>query len=123
MYRIDENFKRMNTSHIQLGIPTFDVGEMVECCRQLIEIEKAWIPDRPMHSLYIRPTSICMDNRLGLSSIQKSKTFIIMSPVGPYYPRGFVPVKLYCDTTVIRAWPNGFGDKKVGGNYAPSLKT
>ena len=115
MYRIDENFKRMNTSHIQLGIPTFDVGEMVECCRQLIEIEKAWIPDRPMHSLYIRPTSICMDNRLGLSSIQKSKTFLIMSPVGPYYPRGFVPVKLYCDTTVIRAWPNGFGDKKVGG--------
>jgi branched-chain amino acid aminotransferase len=115
MYRIDENFKRMNTSHTQLGIPTFDVSEMVECCRQLIEIEKDWIPDRPMHSLYIRPTSICMDNRLGLSSINKSKTFIIMSPVGPYYPRGFVPVKLYCDTTVIRAWPNGFGDKKVGG--------
>ena len=25
MFRIDENFRRMNNSHIQLGIPTFDV--------------------------------------------------------------------------------------------------
>ena len=96
---------------------------MLECCRKLIEIEKDWIPNKPLHSLYIRPTSICMDNKLGLSRVTKSKTFIILSPVGPYYPRGFVPVKLFCDTNVIRAWPNGFGDKKVGGNYAPTLRT
>lgn len=50
------------------------------------------------------------------------KTFVCLSPVGPYYPRGFKPVKLYCDTKVVRAWPKGFGDKKVGGNYAPTLK-
>jgi len=85
--------------------------------------EKSWIPDKPLHSLYIRPTSICMDNKLGLSSVQKSKTFVVLSPVGPYYPRGFVPVKLYCDTSIVRAWPRGFGDKKIGGNYAPTLKT
>ena len=64
-----------------------------------------------------------MDNRLGISSISKMKTFVCLSPVGPYYPRGFVPVKLFCDTSVVRAWPGGFGDKKVGGNYAPTLKT
>lgn len=115
MFRIDENFRRMNTSHRQLGIAEFNVDEMVECCRRLIEVEKDWIPNKPQHSLYIRPTSICMDNKLGISRVTKSKTFIIMSPVGPYYPRGFVPVKLYCDTSVIRAWPNGFGDKKIGG--------
>ena len=64
-----------------------------------------------------------MDNKLGLSRVTKSKTFIILRPVGPYYPRGFVPVKLFCDSSVIRAWPNGFGDKKVGGNYAPTLRS
>ena len=96
---------------------------MLECCRKLIELEKDWIPDKPLHSLYIRPASICMDDKLGLSRVTKSKTFIILSPVGPYYHRGFVPVKLFCDTSVIRAWPNGFGDKKVGGNYAPTLRT
>jgi len=63
-----------------------------------------------------------MDNKLGMSRVTRSKTFCILSPVGPYYPRGFVPVKLFCDNNVIRAWPSGFGDKKIGGNYAPTLK-
>jgi len=113
----------MNTSHDQLGIPNFDIHQMIECTKKLVEIEKDWIPERPMHSLYLRPTSMSMDNSHGLSRINKSKTFVILSPVGPYYPRGFVPVKLFCDTTVVRAWPTGFGDKKIGGNYAPSLVT
>lgn len=96
---------------------------MLECLKELIKIEKDWIPERPFHSLYIRPTSICMDNKLGLSSVKKARTFVVLCPVGPYYPRGFVPVKLYCDTNIVRAWPQGFGDKKIGGNYAPTLKT
>lgn len=98
IFRPDKNFERMNISHKQLGFAPFDTHEMTECLKELIRVEKDWIPNRPMHSLYIRPTSICMDNKLGLSSIKKSKTFIILCPVGPYYPRGFVPVKLYCDT-------------------------
>lgn len=89
LFRPDMNFKRMNLSHKQLGLPAFDINEMTECLKELVKIEKDWIPDRPMHSLYIRPTSICMDNKLGLSSVKKSKTFIVLCPVGPYYPRGF----------------------------------
>ena len=96
---------------------------MTECLKELIKVEKDWIPDRPLHSLYIRPTSICMDNKIGLSSVKKMKTFVVLCPVGPYYPRGFVPTKLYCDTNNVRAWPLGFGDKKVGANYAPTMKT
>lgn len=76
-----------------------------------------------MHSIYIRPFSITMDNKIGINQINKMKTMVILSPVGPYYPRGFVPIKLYCDTGVVRAWPLGFGDKKIGGNYAPTIKT
>jgi len=95
---------------------------MVECTKELLKIEKDWIPNRPMHSMYIRPTSICMENKLGVNNIKKMKTFVVLSPVGPYYPRGFVPVKLYCFSDIVRAWPQGFGDKKVGGNYAPTLK-
>lgn len=112
----------MNTSHKQLGMATFDPDQYVECLKELIKIEKDWIPDRPMHSVYIRPTSISMDNKIGLSSVKKSKTYVVLSPVGPYYPRGFQPVKLYCDTENVRAWPLGFGDKKIGANYAPTLK-
>jgi len=96
---------------------------MKKICIDLIDLERDWIPNRPSHSLYIRPTSIAMDNNIGMSKVTKMKTFICLSPVGPYYPKGFVPVKLYCDTAIVRAWPNGFGDKKIGGNYAPTLQT
>ena len=105
LFRPNKNFERMNVSHKQLGFANFDVDEMTQCLRELIKIEKDWIPNRPMHSLYIRPTSICMDNKLGLSSVKKCKSFVVLSPVGPYYPRGFMPVKLFCDTQIVRAWP------------------
>jgi len=96
---------------------------MVKCTMDLLRLEKDWIPSLPQHSMYIRPTSICMENRLGLTKINRMKTFVCLSPVGPYYAGGFKPVKLYCDTRVVRAWPGGFGDKKIGGNYSPTLKT
>jgi branched-chain amino acid aminotransferase len=115
LFRPEMNFARMNTSHKQLGLPQFDIQEMIGCLKELIKIEKDWIPKRPLHSLYLRPTSICMDNNLGIKQINKCKTFIVMSPVGPYYPRGFVPVNLYCDVNAVRAWPQGPGDKKIGG--------
>ena len=33
MFRADQNFARMNQSHLQLGLPTYDRHEMLECCR------------------------------------------------------------------------------------------
>ena len=56
----------MNSSHKALGFPQFNVEEMVECTRSLLELDKDWIPHRPMHSMYIRPNSIAMDNKLGI---------------------------------------------------------
>jgi len=70
----------------------FNTDEMIKCTSVLIDMERDWIPNRPNHSIYMRPTSIAMDNGLGISTIKKMKTFLVLSPVGPYYPRGFVPV-------------------------------
>lgn len=88
----------------------------------MVSLEREWIPRRPMHSMYIRPTSICMDNKIGIGKVFDSKTYVVLCPVGPYYPKGFAPTKLYCDTNNVRSWPLGFGDKKLGSNYAPTLK-
>lgn len=122
LYRINKNFQRMLKSHEQLGFPSFDIDEMIECTKKLLDKERSWLPQRPLHSIYLRPTSICLDSKLGLSSINKMRTFVVLSPVGPYFPEGFKPIRLYSDNSVVRAWPLGFGDKKVGGNYAPTLK-
>jgi len=89
IFRGDKNFERMNDSHKALGFPAFAAKEMVECLKELVKMEKGWIPNRPLHSLYIRPNSICMDNKLSLGKVEKMKTFVVLSPVGPYYVRGF----------------------------------
>jgi len=47
--------------------------------------------------------------------------YVIMCPVGPYYPTGFKPVSLYADEVHVRAWPGGTGAYKMGGNYAPGI--
>lgn len=44
-------------------------------------------------------------------------------PVGPYYSTGYKPISLSCATKTIRSAPKGTGSFKIGGNYAPTLRT
>ena len=50
------------------------------------------------------------------------KNYTILAPVGPYYPEGFAPVKLYADPYNVRAWPGGAGGSKIGSNYGPTIR-
>ena len=47
--------------------------------------------------------------------------FIILCPVGAYYPEGFNPVKILVEKEHVRAVPGGTGEAKTLGNYAASL--
>jgi branched-chain amino acid aminotransferase len=58
---------------------------------------------------------------LGVSAPTDAKMFVILSPVGPYFPRGFVPVKLLASSKYVRAFPGGTGEYKVGGNYCGTI--
>lgn len=57
----------MNASHRQLGFPEFNGKEMIELTKILIDLDRDWIPERPMHSMYLRPFSIAMDNKIGIN--------------------------------------------------------
>ena len=63
-----------------------------------------------------------MQDTLGVTAALKSRLFCVLSPVGPYYPEGFKPIKLYCDPDKFRAAPGGMGGFKIGGNYGPTIK-
>ena len=64
---------------------------------------------------------IKLQDKLGVRNPDKAKLFVVFSPVGPYYPSGFKPIKLFTETKRIRAAPGGTGNLKVGGNYAPTI--
>jgi len=121
LFRPKNNFQRLNRSSRALCIPEIDEDFILSALKQLLNIEKDWVPSSPGTSLYIRPTIIAMDPFLGLRSSHTYRFFIILSPVSAYYPEGFNPVKIWVTTTHVRAVRGGLGEAKTMGNYAASL--
>jgi len=121
LFRPGENFKRLNRSCRLLCIPELDESFLLDALKQLIAVEKNWVPDAPGTSLYIRPTIIAMDPFLGVRASNTYRFYIIFSPVGAYYAAGFNPVKILVTKEHVRAVRGGVGEAKTPGNYAASL--
>jgi len=121
LFRPDMNMKRMLTSANRVALPTFNGEALLELIKELIRIDKAWIPLEPGHSLYVRPTLIGTQKAIGVGPPNEALLFVILSPVGPYFPNGFKPVSLYGTTEYVRAAPGGTGAYKLGLNYAPGI--
>jgi branched-chain amino acid aminotransferase len=121
LFRPQENFKRLNRSCRRLCIPEIDEDFALDVLKKLLAIEKDWVPGQPETSLYIRPTIIAMDPYLGVRASYTYRFFIILSPVGAYYPEGFNPVKIQVTRDYVRAVRGGVGEAKTPGNYAASI--
>ena len=121
VFRIDDNFVRMNKSATRLCMPNFDAKVVKEALFELIKIEKDWIPTEPGTALYIRPTLVANDEVLGVHASKKYRFFIILSPVGAYYAHGLQPTKILVEEHYVRASIGGTGEAKCMGNYAASL--
>jgi branched-chain amino acid aminotransferase len=73
-------------------------------------------------ALYLRPTLIGTEPDLSVSRPQSALLYVIASPVGNYFgSSGMKAISLEACSSPVRAWPGGVGDKKVGGNYAPTI--
>ena len=122
LFRPDRNFSRLNKSNERLCIPAIDEEFALEALKQLISIDRAWVPNAPNTSLYIRPFIIATEAYLGVNPASQYKFIIIMSPVGSYYKEGINPVKILVEQHYVRAVVGGTGEAKTAGNYASSLK-
>lgn len=121
LFRAKDNLSRFNRSGNMLCMPEIDEDFMLKALIELLKIEKDWVPSEPGTSLYIRPTIIATDPYIGLRSSATYRFFIILSPVGAYYPEGFNPVKIWVTKDYVRAVRGGVGTAKTAGNYAASL--
>ncbi|WP_391207912.1 branched-chain amino acid aminotransferase [Psychrobacillus sp. L4] len=122
LFRPEENMKRMNNSCDRMSMAKIDEEQALEALKQLIEVDKEWIPSEPGTSLYIRPFMIATESHLGVSAALTYSFIIIMSPVGSYYKEGIHPVKILVESEYVRAVAGGTGTAKTAGNYASSLK-
>ncbi|MEG2675444.1 MAG: aminotransferase class IV, partial [Clostridia bacterium] len=121
VFRIDDNFVRMNNSAERLSMPRFDSAIVKNALFELLKMEEAWIPTAVGTALYIRPTMIANEEVLGVHASHKYKFFIILSPVGAYYANGMQPTKILVEEELVRAAIGGTGEAKCMGNYACSL--
>lgn len=122
LFRPQKNMRRLNLSNDRLCIPEIDENFVLDAIKQLVELEKEWVPDLAGTSLYIRPFIISTEPYLGVAPSRHYQLYVILSPVGAYYKEGINPVSILVENEYVRAVAGGTGEAKTGGNYASSLK-
>ncbi len=118
IFRPYDNYKRFNISAARMQMPEVPEDIFIEGMRQLIDLDKNWIPNKKDHALYIRPFMFASDEVIGVKPSETYKFLILLSPTGPYYAE---PMRIYVEEKYTRGAPGGVGYAKVAGNYGASM--
>ncbi|MGR8947918.1 MAG: branched-chain amino acid aminotransferase [Gammaproteobacteria bacterium] len=121
LFRVDKNAERFNRSAERMGMPTVDAQFHIEVISALVGLEHRWVPADAEGSLYIRPVMIASEPALEVRASREYLHYIIVSPVGAYFPDGFNPISVYVSDDHVRAVRGGTGEAKTPGNYAASI--
>lgn len=121
LFRPGKNVERMNASARRMVMPEMDPDLFLRAIRELILVDRDWLPKSEGTSLYIRPTMIANESALGVRPSNQYLFYIVLSPVGAYYPEGFNPTKIYVSDGFVRAAKGGAGEAKTSCNYGPTL--
>ena len=121
LFRPIENARRFQQSAERLAMPKLPEKVFLEAIDQLVDIDRAWIPDGD-GSLYIRPFMFANETFLGVKPSSDYLFIVIASSVGAYFKSGAdAAVSVWVSQDYTRAAPGGTGAAKCGGNYAASL--
>jgi branched-chain amino acid aminotransferase len=121
LFRPDKHVARINRTAERMCIPALDPEMVLKSWTTLVAVDRDWTPSAVGTSLYIRPTIIASEAFLGVRPAREYLYYVIISPVGAYYPEGMAPVKIKVIDKYVRAVPGGLGEAKTAANYAASL--
>jgi branched-chain amino acid aminotransferase len=123
LFRWEENAKRMVRS--AEGILMAPVPEELfkKAIVKAVLLNKDFAPPHGTGAaLYIRPLLVGTGPQVGVKPASEYLFIVFVTPVGPYFKKGFSPVNIAIIKDSDRAAPLGTGNIKVGGNYAASLR-
>src|SRR5215468_12208135 len=121
LFRPQKHVERLNRTATRMTIPQLDPELILRSWTTLVDLDREWVPSSVGTSLYIRPTIIASEPFLGVRPAKEYIYYVILSPVGAYYPEGMAPVKILVVDKYVRAVDGGVGGAKTSGNYAASL--
>lgn len=119
LFRPLKNAERLNFSADRMGMPDFPEDLFVEGLKQLVALEKSWIPPQDGSALYLRPFMYADEPFIGMRAATHYKFIIIASPAGPFFSKR---IKLWAEKEYIRAVAGGTGEAKAAGNYAAAIR-
>ncbi|MEU1662308.1 branched-chain amino acid aminotransferase [Streptomyces sparsogenes] len=121
-FRPYANAARLNRSCARMAMPQLPEETFVEALELLVTADRDWVPDRPGHSLYLRPFMIATQHTIGFYGPSTAYRFmVIASPAAAYFKAGAKPLTVWLSRDYSRAAPGGTGEAKCGGNYAGTL--
>lgn len=121
IFRPDRNAVRMQHSADVISVPPFPTDMFVAACRAAVALNAEFVPPHETGAaMYIRPQIYGSSAQLGLNPPEEYTFCVYVVPTGVYH--GVHPVKALILDDFDRAAPNGTGNAKVGGNYAPVLR-
>src|SRR5215467_8872231 len=121
LFRPQKHVDRLNRTATRMSIPQLDPEMIMRSWTTLVDVDRDWVPSSVGTSLYIRPTIVASEPFLGVRPAKEYLYYVIMSPVGPYYPEGLAPTKIKVIDNYVRAVAGGLGEAKTSANYAASL--
>jgi branched-chain amino acid aminotransferase len=118
LFRPRENFARLNRSAVRIAMPEIPESLFIDGVKELVRLDREWIPHREGGALYVRPTYFGIDDTLLVRPANRFRLIVMTCPVGPYFAQ---PIRLLAEERFVRAFPGGTGDSKAAGNYAGGL--
>ncbi|MEN9941397.1 MAG: hypothetical protein RL286_893 [Bacteroidota bacterium] len=118
LFRPELNAQRFAESAARMCMPAVPEDLYISAVKQLVQMDQAWVTNKPGYALYIRPFMFATDEFVGIKPSDTYKFVIINSPVGAYYAE---PVRVKIEEHYTRAAIGGVGRAKAAGNYGASL--
>ncbi len=118
IFRPLKNWNRLNISAQRMAMPTIPQDLFMNALDKLISLDKDFIPDTDLSSLYIRPFMFATEKFVGIRVAEHYRFCIFSSPVGAYYTK---PVRVFVSEKYVRAAPGGVGFAKAAGNYGAAM--
>jgi branched-chain amino acid aminotransferase len=118
LFRPQENCRRLNRSAARLVMPAVPEELFLEGLKQLVQLDRDWIPSEEGGALYIRPLLFGADENILVKPSDTYWFLIFTCPVGAYFSE---PVDLWVSRDYVRAFEGGTGAVKPAGNYAAAF--
>lgn len=121
LFRPEANAKRFINSAKRMAMAPLPEKIFLHAINEFVKVEKNWIPDQSVGSLYLRPFMIASTAYLGVKASPNYLFMLIASPAGSYFSKEAQAVTVWVSEFYTRAASGGTGEAKCGGNYAAGL--